>query len=67
MDDIILIPQNEKELKTLIQAVRIYRYRVEFGIEKCAMLIMRRGKQQMTEGLKQPNQEKIKTLEAKET
>ena len=36
---------------------------VEFGIEKCAMLIMRRGKQQMTEGIEQPNKKKSEHLE----
>ena len=40
MDDIKLFAKNEKELETLIQAVRIYRQAVgmEFGIEKYAML-----------------------------
>ena len=42
MDDIKLLAINERE--TLIQAVRIYNHdiRMEFGIEKCAMLIMRK-------------------------
>ena len=39
--------KNEKELETLIQAVRIYSQdlRMECCIEKCAMLIMKSGKQ----------------------
>ena len=43
----------EKELETLTQAVRIYNQDIgmEFGIDKCAMLIMRGGKRQMTEGI----------------
>ena len=43
MDDIKLFAKNEKELETLIQAVRIYSDDIglEFGIEKCAMLIMK--------------------------
>ena len=40
---------------------------MEFGIEKCTMLIMKNGKQHMTEGLKLSNQEKIRTLGEKET
>ena len=40
---------------------------VEFGIEKCTTLIMKSGKEQMTEGIELPNQEKIRTLEEKET
>ena len=51
MDYIKLFAENEKELETPIQAVRIYIQDIgmEFGIEKCAMLIMRSGKRQMTE------------------
>ena len=33
--------------------------RMESGIEKCAMLIMRSGKRQLTEVIERPNQEKI--------
>ena len=40
---------------------------VEFGIEKFAMLIMRSGKGQMTEGIELPNQKRIRTLGEKET
>ena len=45
MDDIKLSAQNEKELETLIHAVRIYSQDIgmKFGIEKCAMLVMKRG------------------------
>ena len=52
MDDIKLFTKNEKELKTLIQTVRIYSQDIgmEHGIEKCAKLIMKSGKQQITEG-----------------
>ena len=41
------LQKNEKELETLIQAVRIYRQDIgmEFGIEKCVMLVMKSGKQ----------------------
>ena len=46
MDDIKLFAKNEKELETLIDAVRIYSQDIgmEFGIEKCAMLTMKSGK-----------------------
>ena len=40
---------------------------MEFGMEKYAMLIMKSGKQQMTEGIELPNQRKIRTLGEKET
>ena len=35
---------------------------MEFGIEKCALLKMRSGKQQLMEGIELPNLEKIRTL-----
>ena len=45
MDDINLFGKNEKELETLIHAVRIYSQdiAIEFGIEKCVMLVMKSG------------------------
>ena len=51
MDDIKLFAKNEKELKILIHASRIYRQDIgmEFGIEKCAMLLMKNGKQHETD------------------
>ena len=65
MDDIKLFAKSEKELETLIQTVRIYNQDigVEFGKEKCAMLIMRRGKRHMTEGIELQNQDKIRISE----
>ena len=38
-----------------------------FGIEKCAMLVMRSGKRHLTDGMELPNQDKIKTLAENET
>ena len=69
MDDIKLFAKNEKELETLIHAVRIYSQDIgmEFAIEKCALLVMKCGKQQMTEGMELPNHDKIRTLGENET
>ena len=49
-EDIKLFPKNDRELETLIQPVRIYSQDIgmEFGIEKCAMLVMKSRKRQMT-------------------
>ena len=64
MDDIKLFAKNEKELETLIHAVRICSQDIgmEFGIEKCAMLVMKSGKRHLTDGNELPNQDKMKTL-----
>ena len=61
MDDIILFVKNEKELETLIYAVRIYSQDIgmEFGIEKCAMLGRKSGKRHLTNGMELPNQDKM--------
>ena len=69
MDDIELFAKNEKELETLIHTVRIYSQDIgmEFGTEKCAMLVMKSGKRHMTDGMKLPNQDKIRTLGENET
>ena len=69
MDDIRLFAKNEKGLETLIHAVRIYSRDIgmEFGIEKCAMLVMKSGKQHMTDGMELPNHHRIRTLEENET
>ena len=40
---------------------------MEFGIEKCATLSMKRGKRHPTDGMELPNQDKIRTLREKET
>ena len=40
---------------------------MEFGIEKCAMLVMKSGKRHLTDGMELPNQDKSRTLTAKQT
>ena len=64
MDDIKLYGKDTSELDSLIQTVRIFSGDVgmEFGIQKCAMLSMRRGKMVECEGIELPNEEKIKSV-----
>ena len=52
MDDIKLFAKYEKELETLKHAHRMYSQDIgmEYGIEKCAMLVMKSGKRHMSEG-----------------
>ena len=66
-DDIKLFAKYEKELETLIHAVRIYSQNIgmEFGIEKYAMLVS--DKRHMTDGMELPNHDKIRTLGENET
>ena len=69
MDDIELFTKNEKEQETLIHTVRIYSQDIgmEYGIEKCAILVMKSDKRHLTDGMELSNQHKIKTLGEKET
>ena len=60
--------KNENEMETLKHTVKIYWLDImEFGIEKCAMLVMKSGKWPMTEGMELLNPEKIRTLGENET
>ena len=68
VDDINIFAKNEKELETLLRTIRIYSQDIgmEFGIENCAMLIMKSGKREPTEDTELPSQESIRTLGEKE-
>ena len=69
MDDIKLFAKNLKEMETLINTIRIYRQDIgmEFGIEKCALLVMKSSKQHQTDGIELSNQDRIGTLAENET
>ena len=69
MEDIKRFAKNEKELETLIHAVRIYSQNIGmlFSREKCTMLVMKSGKRSLPNGMELPNQDKIWTFVEKET
>ena len=69
IDDIKLFAKNEKELETLTHTVRIYSRDIgmEFGIEKCALLVMKSGRRQLTDGMELLNKDKIKMLAENDT
>ena len=60
MDDLKLYAKDKKELDALIQTVRVFSKDIgmDFGIEKCAMIQMKRGKFVMSEGIELPNGKK---------
>ena len=64
----ILFAKNEKDIETLMHAVRINNQNIglEFGLEKYAKLIMK-GEKHLTDEMELPNQEKIRPLGEKET
>ena len=55
---------NDIKLFTKKEKVRIYSQDIgiEFGIESCSMLVMKSDKPHRTDGIEQPNQDKIRTL-----
>ena len=46
MDDLKLYTRSEKRLDSLVQTVRVFSEDIgmEFGIKKCVMLVMEKGK-----------------------
>ena len=65
MDDLKLYSRSEKGLDSLVQTVRIFSEDIgmEFGIEKCAMLVMDKGKIVKSVGIELPNGKVIKSLQ----
>ena len=68
MDDLKLYSKTEKTFDSLIQTVRIFSndIKMEFGIEKCAILVLKRGKVVKSEGIKLPDNRKMRSLNENE-
>ena len=65
MDDLKLFGKTEKQLDVLVNTVRIYSedIRMEFGIKKCGVLVMKKGRYHHSEGIEMPSQEKIREID----
>ena len=65
MDDLKLFGKDEKKVDTLVNTVRIFSKDIgmEFGISKCAVLILKRGKACACKDLVLPNAQVIRGLE----
>ena len=61
MDDLKLYSKNENQLDSLIQAVSIIGKDIgmKFGIEKCAVLVLGRGRLAQSEGIRLPDETTI--------
>ena len=64
MDDLKLFGKNKNELESLVQTVRIFTQdvRMKFGLQKCATIIMKRGKREEDDGVTLPDGEMMKDL-----
>ena len=69
MDDLKLYSRSEKGLDSLVQTVRVFSEDIgmEFGIEKCAMLVMEKGKIVKSVGIELPDGKAIKSLQEGES
>ena len=65
MDDLKLYAKNERELDSLIQTVRVFSDDIDmvFGLEKCAVLVLKRGRLTRTEGIELPDGQKMKEVD----
>ena len=64
MDDLKVYGKNKDEVDGLVNTVRIFSEDIgmKFGIKKCAVLILKRGKVCSSDGILLPDQQKIKNL-----
>ena len=65
MDDLKLYSRSEKGLDSLVQTIRVFSE--EFGIEKCAMLVMEKRKIVKSVGIDLPDGNVIKSLQEGES
>ena len=68
MDDLKLYSKTEKTLDSFVQTVRIFStdIKIEFGNEKCTVLVLKRGKVVKSEGIKLPDNKKMRSLKENE-
>ena len=64
MDDLQLYGKEEKQPDSLVSTVQIFTLGIgmEFGIGKCGILVMKRGRYKKSEGIKLPNDQEIKEI-----
>ena len=65
MDDLKLYSRNEKGFDSLVQTLHVFSEDIgmEFGIEKCGMLVMEKGKIVKSVGIDLPGGKVIKSLQ----
>ena len=69
MGDLKLYSKSEKALHSVIETVKIFSQdiRIQFAIDKCAMLVMKKGKIVKSDDIQFPNDKVIKSLEEGES
>ena len=69
MDDLKLYSKSKRALDSLIQTVQIFSKDIgmQLGIDKSAILVMKKGKIVKSDGIELPNEEVIKSLEERQS
>ena len=69
MGDLKLYSKSERTLDSVIEAVKIFSQdiRMQFAINKCAMLVMKKGKIVKSDDIQFPNDKVINSLEEGES
>ena len=64
MDDLKLFGQSERDIESLVNTVHGFSCDIglQFGIEKCGVIIMKRGKMAICDGIELPDGEKMKVV-----
>ena len=64
MDDLKLYGKSKAELEALVNTVRIFTddIKMKFGLQKCATLVMKRGKKEEDAGIEMPDGQLMKDL-----
>ena len=65
MDDLKLFGKNEGEIESLVNTVRIFSddIRMEFGLKKCGVILMKRGKLVEFDGTVLPNDKAMQSVD----
>ena len=65
MNDLKLFAKNEDQIDSLVNTVRIFseNIKMEFGLPKCGVLIMKRAKVVKREGISIPDGKMMKNIE----
>ena len=65
MDDLKLFGKNQNQIDSLVNTVYLFSSDVgmEFGIRKCGVLVMKKGKAIATDGIELPDRQVVKDIE----
>ena len=65
MDDLKLFAKNEDQIDSLVNTVKNFSedIKMEFGLPKCGVLIMKRKKAVKSEGISMPDEKMMKNIE----